>query len=235
MGQDGTSKAQPRFIHQRWQQFSFGQSRHMNRLIQTDKFFNKRIYELTDNGLKGQLRRLFNSSEYFVDYEDIGVRILNSKSGNTVWLIIAIIGLVLPILLLTLRLFGGDVEGGAELLYLTIGLVSGLIYWLTYSKSFYLVQQGNKNAIEFIYNNPTKDELGKFIETLKEKRKTVLNDKYGQINVLLPYEQNHQNILWLFNNDVIPKDEFDNRLNELNSKFNRPVETKIGFKTGGEN
>ena len=102
----------------------------MNRLVQTDKFFIKRVYELTDIGLKGQLKRLFNSSEYFVDYEDIGVRILKSKTGNTVWLIIAIIGLVLPILLLTLRLFGGKVEGGAELLYLTIGLVSGLIYWL---------------------------------------------------------------------------------------------------------
>ncbi len=211
---------------------AFGQFRHMNRLIQTDKFFNKRVYELTDIGLKGQLKRLFNSSEYFVDYEDIGVRILKSKTGNTVWLIIAIIGLVLPILLLILRLFGGDVEGGAELLYLTIGLVSGLIYWLTYSKSFYLVQPGNKNAIEFIHNNPSKDELEQFIETLKAKRKKTLEDKYGQLNTLLPYEQNHQNLLWLFNNDVIEKNEFDNRLNDLNSKFNRPTKKKIGFNFG---
>lgn len=201
----------------------------MDRLEQTKRFFHRRIYELTDNGLKGQLKRLFDSSEYFVDYEDVGVRILKSKSGNTVWLIIAIIGLVLPVLLLIARLFGGDVEGGAEVLYLTIGLVSGLIYWLTYSKSFYLVQPGNKNAIEFIYDNPTKEDLDQFIETLRTKRNKVLEDKYGQVNALLPYEQNHQNLIWLLNIDVISKDEFDKRLFDLNSKFQQPTERKIGF------
>lgn len=207
----------------------------MNRIEQTSKFFNKRVYELTDNGLKGQVKQLFNASEFFVDYENIGVRILRSKSGNTPLLVIAIIGLALTVFVLTVRLFGGHVEGGTEILYLTIGLVTGLLYWLTYSKSLYLVQPGNNNAIEFIYDNPTKEELEQFIEVLKAKRNEVLEVKYGQVNGLLPYEQSHQNLIWLLNNDVISKDEFNTRLSDLNSKFPQPTARKIGFEMGSDN
>ncbi len=201
----------------------------MEKLIQTDRLFNKKIFELTDTGLRGQQKKLFSSVEYFVDYEDIGVRILKNKTGRNGLLVASIIGFMLTAVVFISKLAGKDVEPGAELLYLTTAIVCGTMYWLTYSRTFYLVQQGNKNAIEFICDNPTKESLDQFINTLKEKRRVILDDKYGQINVHLPYEQNHQNILWLFNNDVIDKVEFDNRVNELNSKFNRPTEKRIGF------
>ena len=204
----------------------------MEKLTQTGRLFNKKVFELTDTGLRGQQKKLFNSVEYFVDYEDLGVRILRSKTGTNGWLVASTIGFLLTAVVLVSKFTGGDVEPGAEFLYLTVGIVCGLVYWLTYSRTFYLVQQGNKNAIEFIYDNPTKEDLDLFINTLKEKRRTTLDDKYGNINVLLPYEQNYQNILWLFNNDVIDKKEFDNRIHDLNSKFNRPTETRIGFNFG---
>jgi hypothetical protein len=205
----------------------------MDKLVQTEKFVNKRIYELTDNGMKRQVKRLFDSSEYFTDYEDIGVRLLKSKSGYTALLVVAMIGLCLSGLLLLIRAVGGSVEKGGELVYLVIGAVSGLVYWLTYTKSFYLVQPGNQNPIEFISDKPNKNELEKFIEALKEKRKKVLDDKYGQMNKMLPYEQNHQNLIWLFNNDVISKEEFDIRLADLNAMFRQQSDRKIGFDLAG--
>jgi len=203
---------------------------YMDKLIQKKKFFYKTVFELTETGLHVQQRKQLNSVEYFVDYEDIGVRILKSKTGINGWLIAAIASLVLAFGTARIRESGAHVEYAAELFYLAISAICGVIYWLTYKETFYLVQRGNSSAVEFVYDNPTKEELEEFIQSLKSKRKKVLDEKYGQINLLLPYEQNHQNLMWLFNNDVVTKSEFDERLLELDTKFNRPIERKIGFK-----
>ncbi|MBX2964955.1 MAG: hypothetical protein KF845_02330 [Cyclobacteriaceae bacterium] len=201
----------------------------MDRLIQTEKLFYRKTFELTDKGLQGKQRKLFNTVEYFVDYENVGIRIFRSKSGTYGFLVASIIAILVAIIVFISRSAGNEVGRGAEIFYLSIGLICGLFYWLTYSRTFCLVQPGNKNAIEFICDNPSKEQLDKFIENLKQKRNSTLDDKYGHVNTHLPYEQNHQNILWLFNNDVIGKDEFDRRISDLNSKYNTPSNRKIGF------
>lgn len=158
---------------------------------------------------------------------------MKARSGNNIWLIIAVIGVILPIALLITRAAGGDVEGGAELLYLTIGLVSGVIYWATYKKAFFLVQPGNTNPIEFLIDKPSKDDVDQFIESLKQKRNDVLDAKYGTVNIHLPYDKNHENLTWLCTNGVISKEEFDKRISDLNLKFHRASAGKIGFEIGG--
>lgn len=201
----------------------------MDKLVQRDRFLTKLTYELTEKGLSGKEKKLFSSTEFFVDYEDIGVRVLQKQNGSQGWLLASLITFAIGVIVLIYRIAGGSVGDDSEIFYGSAGMVFGVIYWFTYKKSFYLVQQGNKNAIHFFYNSPTKEDLDKFISTLKEKRKRILDIKYGQINEMLPYEENHKNLMWLYNNDVIEKSEFDARVDELNSKFYRPVEKKIGF------
>jgi len=175
---------------------------------------------------------LFDSTEYFVDFDDIGARILKKRSGMFGWLLGAGICILLALFLFVLRVSGGKVGNDAEVFYLGIALICAVIFMITYKKSFYLVKPGNTNAIEFISNKPSKLEVDAFIENIRTRRNKILDEKYGQVNTMLPYEQNHQNLLWLHNNDVIPKEEFDRRIGELNSKFNYSTDRKIGFNLG---
>ncbi len=203
-----------------------------DRLTQKGRFFNSKTFELTDTGLRGQHKGLFSSNEYFVDYDDIGIRILKEKAGRNGWLAASTIALLLAIFLFARRIFGGDVGNGAEFFYLLLSGVCGLVFIVTYKRKFYLVKSGNINAIEFFDDNPSKKELEDFIEKIKERRNQALENKYGQINPMLSYEQNHQNQMWLLNNDVIHKDEFDKRTEELDSTYSSPVRNKIGFNLG---
>jgi hypothetical protein len=217
-----------RHMYQRCGQFSFM----TDRLKQKGRFFNTKTFELTDSGLRGLQKGLFSSNEYFVDYDDIGIRTLKEKGGRNGWLGASTIALVLAIFLFARRLFGGDVGNGAEFFYLLVSGVCGLVFILTYKRKFYLVKSGNVNAIEFFDENPTKQEFDDFIERIKTRRNKALEDKYGQINPNLSYEQNHQNQIWLLNNDVINKEEFDKRNEDLNSTFSSTVRNKIGFNLG---
>ena len=201
----------------------------MEKLVQRNNIFNKWMYEINEKGLHIKQKNYFNTVEFFVDFEQIGIRKLEISRGRNGWLTGSIIGALLTAAIIMVKSFGGDAEANGFILYFSISILCGLIYWLTYSKTIHLVQNGNNNAIEFMYNKPNKEVLDKFFETLIESRKITLTQKYGQINLMLPYEQNHQNILWLFNNDVIEKEEFDKKINDLNSTFNRPFDRKIGF------
>ncbi len=203
-----------------------------DRLTQKDKFFNTRTFELTDTGLRGQHKGLFSSNEYFVDYDDIGIKILKEKAGRNGWLGASTIALILAIFLFVRRIIDGDVGNGAEFFYLVVSGVCGLVFILTYKRKFYLVKSGNLNAIEFFDENPSKKELDDFIERIKKRRSEALEEKYGQINSMLSYEQNHQNLMRLLCNDVIHKEEFDKRTEELNSIFSSTVRNKIGFNLG---
>lgn len=203
----------------------------MTKLIQTEKIFKHRIFEITENGLKGQDKGLFKNTEYFVNFEDIGVKVLKTKSGGRKWLYATLVFGFLTLIMLIMKIAGGDVGKGSEIFYLCLTFVCGFIYWISSTDSFYLVQQGNKNAIEFFSNKPSKKELNDFIEELKSKRAETLKYKYGQINELLPYELNYNSILWLFNCEAINKVEYDNKMIELNSLFKIQSKEKIGFKT----
>lgn len=201
-------------------------------LVQRDRCFNKRIFELTENGLRGRHKGLFYSNEYFVDYDDIGTKVIKETTGRNGWLAAATIALVLATFLYGRRLLGADVGNGAEIFYLLISVVCGTVFALTYKRKFYLVKAGNENAIDFLYNNPSKKELEDFINRLRKRRSEVLEDKYGQINHRLSYEQNYNNLMWLLNNDVIGKEEFDRRKAELSLKFSSAHGRQIGFSLG---
>lgn len=203
-----------------------------DRLTQKGKFFNSKTFELTDTGLRGQQRGLFSYDEFFLNYDDMGIRVLKEKGGRRGWLGASTIALMIAIFLFVSRLFGEDVGRNAEFFYLAASGICGLIFILTYKRKFYLVKSGNTNAIEFFDENPTKKEFDEFIEHLKKRRNKALEEKYGQINPLLSYEQNHQNQMWLLNNDVIHKEEFDKRIEDLNSKFSSTATNNIRFNMG---
>ncbi|RDC56057.1 hypothetical protein DU508_10530 [Pedobacter chinensis] len=193
--------------------------------------FNRNTFIITEIGLEVKRKNLFSSTEYLVAYEDLGVRVFKSNKGVFGFLISSGILVMLSILLYILKKDGEDIEDSASLFYLGLAAICFIVFILTYKRSFNLVKPGNVNAIEFLYNNPNKTELDAFIETLISTRNGFLSEKYGTLRSSFSYNDNYRNILWLLNNDVINKAEYDKRIDKLNAEMNRKAQ-KIGFDFG---
>jgi len=198
-----------------------------NTFFQKDRHFNSKWFTLTEQGLQVKQKSLFSSDEYSVNYEDIGSKIIKSKAGKKGWLIATASLFSLSLVLSILRIAGEDVGKGAELFYLLIGSICFLVYYITYKSTFYLAQSGNTNAIEFLADRPTEEKLELFIGQLKSKQKEVLLEKYVILNKNLAYETQYQNLTWLKDANILTKDEFGDKLRQLDNLYS-PI-NRIGF------
>ena len=188
-------------------------------LHQRDKFFNRKWFKIDDEGLSVSSKSLSKSDEVFIKFEDIGVRVIKSKSGKKGWLIATIVFLLLSAGMFFFEKSGGDTDKNAFVVYLILAIISGTIFLLTFKRSFYLADNNNKNAIEFLIDKPSKEKLADFIDILKLERKKVLITKYGQITNLLSYEQQLNAINLLNAVQALTKEEYETKLAELNSLF----------------
>src|ERR1700694_101060 len=128
------------------------------------KSFEQRWFAFTNDGLCVRYKKFFKVHEYELKYEDIGTRLIQSSEGIRRWLIFSLIFLVISVTLFIDRIYGGEVEKGAELFYMIPAIACGVVYALTYKRSCYLVKPNNKNPIEFLYNRPSKSKLEDFIK-----------------------------------------------------------------------
>jgi hypothetical protein len=190
------------------------------------KLFEKRWYSFTDEGLHIKYKKVLKTHEYELKYEDIGTRIIQSKTGVRQWLIATIIFTIISLTLLIDRATGGDVERGAELIYIFLALMCGAGYYFTYKKSCFL-------AIELLINNPSKHQFEDFLTEIKSRRRDSLLERYGQLNKNLSYEYQHSNLTWLLDNEVLSKQEFNERLTQLNNL--QPSATTVTGFTFGKN
>lgn len=193
--------------------------------VQKDFPFKTNIFELTDTGLKGQRKTLFGSTEFFVDYNNLGVRVLKTRSGSRKWLIGAGVFFTFFIAALFIETRAKSALG----FHLIACLICLLIYLLTYKRNYFLVQPDNTNAVAFFYDKPTQLDLDNFITVIKERRNKTLCSQYGVINPMLPYQQNHSSLNWLLNNDALSREEYEQKIVELNLAFKNQSEKKIGF------
>jgi hypothetical protein len=199
-------------------------------LYQKDNFFNQKEFEITAEGLNINSKKLVGSDELFVKFEDIGSKVIKSKSGNRKWLLATIFFFMLSIGMFTYARVGGDVEKNGYLVYLILSIICFTVFFLTYKKSFYLTNSQNKNAIEFLIDNPSKEELNSFIDTLKSQKNNHLKMMYGQVTKMLSYEQQHSNLQWLYNIEAINRQEYESKLSELNVIFSQTTNPIIGFR-----
>jgi|GEM_PF-2059396 hypothetical protein len=193
------------------------------------KIFEKRFFKFTEIGLFVHSKTFFKTHEYELKYEDIGTKLIYIKKGLKAWLIPTCILIFLSLILLIDRLNGGDVEKGAEIFYLIPGLGCLIGYLLTYEKSCYLVKPNNKNAIKFLIDKPSKEQLSDFLKELDKNRKHYLLAKYGDLNRNLTYEHQYNNLTWLRDNDVLSSDEFQEKKAKLDEYL--PITTVVsGFR-----
>lgn len=197
-------------------------------LYQRDIFFNQKWFEIKADGLWQKSKKLYQTNEYEVKYEDLGVREIKSSTGKKGWLIAMIISFAAAILVFIIERTGGEAEENAFIPYLIFSFVSGVVYMLSYKHVIYLTNPQVTKSVELLANKPSHDELTNFISELKAVRRKYMLNKYGQLNQLQNYDNQLGTLRWLSENDVLTVDEYGAKVKELNELFNqsRPI---VGF------
>eukprot|EP01012_Entosiphon_sulcatum_P026738 TRINITY_DN32231_c0_g1_i1.p1 TRINITY_DN32231_c0_g1~~TRINITY_DN32231_c0_g1_i1.p1 ORF type:complete len:208 (+),score=14.35 TRINITY_DN32231_c0_g1_i1:192-815(+) len=198
-------------------------------LIQKDFRLRYKSFLITEKGLEVKHKSLLSSGEYLLPYENVGTRTYKDSRGIYGLLYSSAILGMISVLMYVLRNEGEDVESSASLFYLGLSAILFVLFLITYKRNFYLVKYGNVDPIEFLQHKPSKAEVNAFIETLKTTRNEFLLNKYGKTNLSLNYQQNHQNLAWLSNNEVINNEEFNNMVNKLNLEMQQQQPNKMSF------
>lgn len=188
-------------------------------LHQKSFLFKQNWFEITDIGLSVKTKTLTNSSEYFLNFEEVGTKTIKFNKGAKGWLIATVVFLILSIGMYFMEKSGADAEKDAYIFYFIVTIICAAVYVMSYQRSFLLVTNDDSNAIQFLINNPSKQEINDFLATLKSERKEYLSAKYGQLTKLISYEQQYHTLNWLNRSDVFSKDEYDAKLIELNALF----------------
>jgi hypothetical protein len=191
----------------------------MKKTLTQRNLLSKHFYELSPDGLQITEKGVSKSRDYFITYEDIGTKVIKFNKGKKGWLIAALIFLVLTGLLYFLQQNGGNTDKDGYLVYAALTIICAIVYLSTYTRAFLLVTIDDSNPISFLTNNPSESELNEFIQLLKNERKKYLLEKYGTLSKLISYEQQFNTLNWLNRNEVLTKDEYSAKIEELNSLF----------------
>ena len=190
---------------------------------QFDTNLDRFKYIIEDTGVRLIKKRIASSSDTFVDFEDIGSKIITEKTRKLLWLIISILFLIIAIAVFVKRLNGGKVGDGAEIFHLTATLVFFIIFLLTKKNIIFLAQSDNTNALEFIGTKRYKQKVDDFIKVLLQRRDDFLLNKYSTLDEFLPYNQQYNNLVWLYNLKLLTKEKLQSKIAELD---------KIDFNNG---
>lgn len=179
----------------------------------------KKWFTFTDAGLRIKHQKLLKTHDYELKYEEIGTKKAFLKGGSTPWLIATIILTAVSLIVYLYRISGGDVEPGAEFLYLSFALLTAVLYLMTFKNARFLAKINNVGLIEFLNNKPSVKEVDLFIDEIISRRREFLLQRYGQLNRNLSYEPQHNHLTWLLNNDVFTEEEYHAHVAELDSLF----------------
>lgn len=182
------------------------------------RLLDKRHFRFMEDGLFIHSSSAGKVHEYEIKYENIGSKIIYWKNGLNIYLLVAAF-LTVASILLCFDTTEPKVELSARLFLIPIILLCISLYFITYKKARYITNPGNSNPIELFSNKPNIEAVDNFIHEILSKRRTFLLQRYGQLNKNLSYEPQYYSLTWLLENEVINEEEYDQKLQELNSLY----------------
>lgn len=182
------------------------------------KLLEKRHFRFMEDGLFIHSSTAGKTHEYEIKYENIGTKIIYWKNGLSIYLFIAGF-LTIASILLCFDTTEPKVEPSARLLLIPVILFCISLYFITYKKARYITNPDNSNPIELFSNKPNIEAVDHFISEILSRRKAFLLQRFGQLNKNLSYEPQYYSLTWLLDNEVINKEEYDQKLQELNSLY----------------
>jgi len=98
--------------------------------------------------------------------------------------------------------------------------IFGLIYFWIKRENSWKIRLGAGASIYIHKNIPDSQTVDKFIDSLFESRDKYLRQEYMTFDPKLNYDNQYHNLKWLLSSDIISKDEFEAKYDELRQLYN---------------
>jgi hypothetical protein len=174
----------------------------MSTVLRQRRFFVTKIFETTDRSLRVKISNLTSSFESEYPYEDIGRRLIYKRSISLKTLIPAIVMFLGLVITLIDRLEGNTKNTFDIMVYLVLFPLFALLTLLNKEDNIFFVIS-NLQGAEMFASSPSKVEVERFLETLREKQKVYLLKRYAAEDPYISPEQYITNLKWLYDRDVI--------------------------------
>ena len=197
-------------------------------LKQYDTNFNRRIFKIMEDGVHVTQKGMTSSYEYFVEFEEIGTKTSIQKSRNLIWISLSILLLIICISVFINRINGGKVGNGAEVFHFVSSAIFYLVFILTRKNTFTLLNHDNTSGIDFIGSSRYRNKVDNFINLIHEKRKLYLIEKYTSLNDFMPYEQQYNDLIWLYKIKLLSEEELKSKIQLLNEIDFSSIKENIG-------
>ncbi|NQX42979.1 hypothetical protein SAMN05421820_11425 [Pedobacter steynii] len=182
------------------------------------RLLDKRHFRFMEDGLLIHSSSAGKVHEYEIKYENIGTKIIYWKNGLNAYLLVAAFFTVVSIIFY-FDTTEPKIEPSMQLFLLALIPSSILLYFITYKKARYITNSANLNPIELFSDKPNIEAVDHFIDEILSRRRIFLLQRFGQMNKNLSYEPQYYSLTWLLDNEVINKEEYDQKLQELNSLY----------------
>lgn len=179
---------------------------------QTDINLTRREFQVQETGVHVSVKGLTESNESFVPFEDIGNDVSRDSSRKLIWIILTVSFLLLAVIMLVKRVSGHKIGEGAEIFYFGASIFSYALHLLTQKKTISL-----SYSITFSDKKRDREKVQAFIDIILKKRNEYLIKKYATLDKLLPYVEQYDNLVWLYNLNILTRHKLEEKINELES------------------
>lgn len=191
------------------------------------KFLNWTKFKICDRGVQISTTSIGISNECTIHFEDI-TNTISKYSKRYAILFYPVVFFIIFTVIACIDFAQGKGSIQPVVEFIIPSLLFLGIFFVTSKKCTYIKLSNNK-FIVFHTSIPNKETVDFFISEMFLRRNEYLKNKYAYVDKDFPIEKQLNKLMWLLENDIITKDEFQNLKKQLSSKSNDCGKT-MGFR-----
>ena len=200
--------------------------------LKQNRFFHKREFEILESKLSyKEIIPGKSNLEALIPFEDLSNNKASHENSNILFIIFSVFIYFLAFISFISR-NDKDCDPDIWKFFSLIATVLLVIFLINKEKSWKIKIPKNNTAV-FIYKKiPNEQVVNEFIENIFSSRDKYLRENYMYLDKNLSYENQYENLKWLWRVEAISKQEFDEKYQELKTMFNFDKK-EIGFNKNG--
>jgi hypothetical protein len=202
--------------------------------MELKEFFQRRgfrssHYKLERDGIAVHEKGILNSRRYHVPYICISPKGEEITSSNGKMMSAAIFFTVLTLICMIVVAFGSKKDSDGWVTYVFWG-VPAILCWgaFIWGRISLLIYAQNGGVLALHADNPSREEVSRFVRQLFEARNAFLRSKFGRLSLDQPLAERLAALELLRDQEAITEEEY-NRLRKLQSDGLSDRSSSIGF------
>lgn len=196
--------------------------------LKQNRLLNKREITITDSKITYRDIKIGKRDiEVDIPFEELAGHKNYFKINNYTYLLLSVLMFVASLGSLTDSKFKSP-NPNLWIFFLLSSAILLFLHWQIGTENSWKIKFSNANLL--IYKkSPDKETVDKFIDDIFSARNKYLRETYLTFDKNLSYEEQYKNLKWLKYVEVLSKDEFDQRYEQLKDLYQLDKKAEIGF------